>query len=68
MYKGNAGQKFRLCIARNNSISGLVYMAVTNDLICFAHTAKSDIEYYNSSYLSNKILYFDHIQTNIALT
>ncbi|MDR2679501.1 MAG: TolB-like 6-bladed beta-propeller domain-containing protein, partial [Tannerella sp.] len=46
-------------IDRSNSIGGLVYMAVTNDLICFMYTAKNDIEYYKSGHLSNEILCFD---------
>ncbi|MDR0572430.1 MAG: hypothetical protein LBG96_00095 [Tannerella sp.] len=42
-------------IDRRESIGGLVNMVVTNDLIYFVYTAKSDLEYYNSGHLSPEL-------------
>jgi hypothetical protein len=46
-------------IDRNRSMAGLVNMAVTNDYIYFVYTTKSDLEHYNSGFLSDEILCFD---------
>jgi hypothetical protein len=44
---------------RRKSIGGLVNVAVTNELIYFGYTTKSNLEYYNSGFLSDEILCFD---------
>ena len=57
--KKRSGGNLDYVIDRNNSICGLINMAVSNNLICFSYSSKNHSEAYNSGKLSNEILCFD---------